>query len=150
MLTVPAQIFCAPTRAALIAAARFIPGVWAVFGSSWFALMTRTPLWRQSITAGGRCCGSITIALQSLFHRRSTLDETYREPGSLKRRSDSALLTAGSGRLSVDVSLIFSREEAQRTTAPPHRSRAVGVRVRAVLVSRAGASGDCIRAAGCD
>ena len=30
----PAQIFCAPTRAKLIAALRSMPGVWAVFGSS--------------------------------------------------------------------------------------------------------------------
>jgi hypothetical protein len=43
MLTVPAQIFCAPTRAALIAALRFIPGVCAVLGSSAWPGITRTP-----------------------------------------------------------------------------------------------------------
>src|SRR5262245_13879801 len=43
MLTVPAQIFCAPTRAALIAALRSMPGVWAVLGSSEWPGMTRTP-----------------------------------------------------------------------------------------------------------
>jgi hypothetical protein len=41
--TVPAQIFCAPTRAALMAAWRNMPGVWAVFGSSPSPRMTRTP-----------------------------------------------------------------------------------------------------------
>jgi hypothetical protein len=41
--TVPAQIFCAPTRALLIAAWRNMPGVCAVLGSSWSPLMTRTP-----------------------------------------------------------------------------------------------------------
>ena len=54
MCTVPAQIFCAPTRAALIAAARFMPGVCAVLGSSWSPLITRTPLCRQSTVPGGR------------------------------------------------------------------------------------------------
>src|SRR5271165_1736291 len=43
MCTVPAQIFCAPTRAKLIAAARFMPGVWAVLASSESAGITRTP-----------------------------------------------------------------------------------------------------------
>src|ERR1700730_14119610 len=43
MLTVPAQIFCAPTRAKLIAAVRSMPGVCAVLGSSEEAGMTRTP-----------------------------------------------------------------------------------------------------------
>src|SRR5882672_10472866 len=43
MLTVPAQIFCAPTRAWLIAALRSMPGVCAVLGSSEFPGMTRTP-----------------------------------------------------------------------------------------------------------
>src|SRR5215813_12957420 len=43
MLTVPAQIFCAPTRAALIAALRSMPGVCAVLGSSDEPGITRTP-----------------------------------------------------------------------------------------------------------
>ena len=34
ILTVPAQIFWAPTRAKLMAAARSMPGVCGVFGSS--------------------------------------------------------------------------------------------------------------------
>src|ERR687885_725498 len=44
MWTVPAQIFCAPTRAALMAAARFMPGVWGVLVSRLFPGTTRTPL----------------------------------------------------------------------------------------------------------
>src|SRR5262249_56862 len=43
MFTVPAQIFCAPTRAKLIAALRSMPGVCAVLGSSECAGITRTP-----------------------------------------------------------------------------------------------------------
>src|SRR5438093_2149313 len=43
MLTVPAQIFCAPTRAKLIAALRSMPGVCGVFGSSEWPGITRTP-----------------------------------------------------------------------------------------------------------
>src|SRR5262252_1124708 len=41
--TVPAHSFCAPTRAALIAALRSMPGVCAVLGSSELPGMTRTP-----------------------------------------------------------------------------------------------------------
>src|SRR5665213_2510690 len=43
MCTVPAHSFCAPTRAKLIAALRSMPGVCAVFASSWLAATTRTP-----------------------------------------------------------------------------------------------------------
>src|SRR5262245_36395538 len=43
MLTVPAQIFCAPTRAKLIAALRLMPGVCGVFGSSEWPGITCTP-----------------------------------------------------------------------------------------------------------
>src|SRR5258708_7289436 len=43
MTTVPAHSFSAPTRAKLIAAARLMPGVWAVFGSSSPAGWTGTP-----------------------------------------------------------------------------------------------------------
>src|SRR5579864_4169008 len=49
MRTVPAQIFCAPTRAKLIAAARFIPGVCGVLVSSWSPGMTFTPWVFQSM-----------------------------------------------------------------------------------------------------
>src|SRR5579862_17025 len=51
MWTVPAQIFCAPTRAKLIAAARFMPGVCGVLVSSWSPGMTLTPCVFQSIAA---------------------------------------------------------------------------------------------------
>ena len=70
IVTVPAQIFWAPTRAKLIAAARFIPGVWAVFGSSWSPGITRTPLVFQSIGAMG--CSRYSVALQALI-----LEECY-------------------------------------------------------------------------
>src|SRR3954471_16143046 len=46
--TVPAQSFSAPARAVSIAAARLMPGVCGVFGSSSSACTTRTPLSRQS------------------------------------------------------------------------------------------------------
>src|SRR4051794_31475354 len=49
MLTVPAQIFCAPTRAKLIAAARFMPGVCAVLVSRELPGITFTPCSFQSI-----------------------------------------------------------------------------------------------------
>src|SRR5579864_4360139 len=58
--TVPAQIFCAPTRAKLIAAARFMPGVCGVLVSSWSPGMTLTPLVFQSMPLVS--CGSL-IAL---------------------------------------------------------------------------------------
>jgi TctA family transporter len=48
-VTVPAHSFWAPTRAKLIAAARFMPGVWAVLVSSDPAGMTRTPSCFQSV-----------------------------------------------------------------------------------------------------
>src|SRR4051812_23699526 len=43
MLTVPAQSFCAPARAKLMAALRSMPGVCAVFGSSEWHGITHTP-----------------------------------------------------------------------------------------------------------
>src|SRR6478672_409249 len=49
MVTVPAHSFCAPTRAKLIAAARFMPGVWAVLVSREPAGITRTPSCFQSV-----------------------------------------------------------------------------------------------------
>src|SRR5690348_18249021 len=50
MCTVPAQIFCAPTRAKLIAAARFMPGVCGVLVSSWSPGITLTPCSFQSMS----------------------------------------------------------------------------------------------------
>src|SRR5262249_32025502 len=41
--TVPAQSFSAPARACVIAAARFMPGVWGVLMSSSLECTTRTP-----------------------------------------------------------------------------------------------------------
>src|ERR1700722_9974749 len=47
MTTVPAHSFSAPARAWVIAAARFMPGVWAVLMSSSFEWTTRMPSSRQ-------------------------------------------------------------------------------------------------------
>src|SRR5216683_4773278 len=59
MWSVPAQIFCAPTRAKLIAAARFMPGVCGVLVSSWSPGMTLTPLVFQSMPPVS-CCSLIS------------------------------------------------------------------------------------------
>src|SRR5229473_3382176 len=53
MVTVPAHSFRAPARARSIAAARDMPGVWAVFGSSSSEWTMRTPCSRQSVMAAG-------------------------------------------------------------------------------------------------
>src|SRR5687768_4571759 len=45
MTTVPAQSFSAPARAWVMAAARFMPGVWGVLMSSSLEWTTRTPLY---------------------------------------------------------------------------------------------------------
>src|SRR5881275_2428370 len=58
--TVPAQIFCAPTRAKLIAAARFMPGVCGVLVSSWSPGITLTPFVFQSV-APLSCCSLISL-----------------------------------------------------------------------------------------
>src|SRR5262252_5697713 len=55
--TVPAHSFCAPTRAKLIAAARFMPGVCGVLVSRDPAGMTRTPECFQ------RSCGDAASAM---------------------------------------------------------------------------------------
>jgi hypothetical protein len=47
MVTVPAHSLLAPVRACVIAAARFMPGVWGVFRSSASLVTTRTPWSRQ-------------------------------------------------------------------------------------------------------
>src|SRR4051794_39167716 len=51
MTTVPAHSFSAPARAAVIAAARLMPGVCGVLASSWSSRTTRTPCSRQSVVA---------------------------------------------------------------------------------------------------
>src|SRR3954464_8101153 len=53
-MTVPAQSFSAPARAAVIAAARFMPGDCGVFTSSSSACTTRTPRSRQADPARSR------------------------------------------------------------------------------------------------
>ena len=62
---VPAQSFCAPVRARLIAAARLIPSVCGVLGSSSPPGITRTPSRRQS----GRFALSLTIEKHFLVAR---------------------------------------------------------------------------------
>src|SRR5712671_4771499 len=53
MVTVPAHSLRAPARAWSMAAARDMPGVCAVFGSSSCEWTMRTPCSRQSVMAGG-------------------------------------------------------------------------------------------------
>src|SRR5438309_10892126 len=53
MVTVPAQSLRAPARAWSMAAARDMPGVCAVFGSSSPEWTTRTPCSRQSVMSAG-------------------------------------------------------------------------------------------------
>jgi hypothetical protein len=48
MVTVPAHNFCAPVLAAVMAAARFMPGVCGVLVSRFPPGMTRTPLFFHS------------------------------------------------------------------------------------------------------
>jgi hypothetical protein len=48
IVTVPAQSFCAPVLAAVMAAARFMPGVCGVLVSRELPGMTRTPEFFQS------------------------------------------------------------------------------------------------------
>jgi hypothetical protein len=48
MVTVPAHSLFAPVRACVMAAARFMPGVYGVLGSSWSARIIFTPCSRQS------------------------------------------------------------------------------------------------------
>src|ERR1700691_4571827 len=50
MTTVPAHSFSAPARAWVIAAARFMPGVWAVLMSSSLERTTRTPSRRHRVS----------------------------------------------------------------------------------------------------
>src|SRR4029078_7693971 len=75
MCTVPAQIFCAPTRAKLIAAARFMPGVCGVLVSSWSPGMTLTPCSFQSTCACSLISQSPTV--ERLGHRGPTIHRQY-------------------------------------------------------------------------
>src|ERR1700693_3895362 len=84
MCTVPAQIFWAPTRAKLIAAARFMPGVCGVLVSSWSPGMTLTPLVFQSI---GPCS---CVSLMWLFPTRETVP-SYGRAAPVSRDRDAAV-----------------------------------------------------------
>jgi len=57
------QIFCAPTLAALIAAARFIPRRLCRVGVELLPLITRTPLWRQSTVRATEAAPSLPIVM---------------------------------------------------------------------------------------
>src|SRR5258708_36301964 len=95
MWTVQAQIFCAPTRAKLIAAARFIPGVCGVLVSSWSPGMTLTPLVFQSmpplsccslISAFRKFAGSRSRDRHAAVHRQDlTGDHARLVRGEIKR-----------------------------------------------------------------
>jgi len=84
-LTVPAQSFCAPALARLIAAARVIPGVCGVFRSSSPALTMRTPWSRQSVPLAAAVITSSTqvllpiVELCSGFARQSCPPAPERE-----------------------------------------------------------------------
>src|ERR1700733_10825331 len=83
MLTVPAHIFCAPTRAKLIAAARFIPGVCGVLVSSWSPGITLTPCSFQSVWLCGVSVMAVILWVATditearrWFNKRRLLDIT--------------------------------------------------------------------------
>src|SRR5216684_6254412 len=86
MWTVPAQIFCAPTRAKLIAAARFIPGVCGVLVSSWSPGITLTPLVFQSIAP--LSCRSLIASLlvtRQLQKGKRSCEDAEHQPNQLDR-----------------------------------------------------------------
>src|SRR5215469_18619770 len=86
MVTVPAQIFCAPARAKLIAAARSIPGVCGVLRSSWSAGMTLTPSVRQSrVLLDSVIVSSRPCAKHSRGAWKSLLRDRYRSQRALAR-----------------------------------------------------------------
>src|SRR5215471_14915376 len=91
MLTVPAQIFCAPTRAKLMAALRSMPGVCAVLESSELPGITRTPSCFQSWLC---LCPSLLICVA---------------PGGAPRSHRSSLLPAFAG--VSETSRFFSSAE---------------------------------------
>src|SRR5437660_3235195 len=97
MVTVPAHSFCAPARAESMAAARDIPGVCAVFGSSSFAWTMRTPCSRQSV---------MTPSVQVVLRRTGERNESDLHQG--------ALLEAAGGSAAPQLQLLLLGR-------PPHR-----------------------------
>jgi hypothetical protein len=80
--TVPARIFCAPAWARSIAAARVIPGVWGVFGSSASKRTMRPPWSRQD--ADGSVAGMLPLRGSCSAGARPPLRSRSR-PGSACR-----------------------------------------------------------------
>src|ERR1700730_5157904 len=68
MTTVPAHNFSAPARAAVMAAARFIPGVCGVLTSSSSACTTRTPC-RRHFDAVGAVMSPLGMSLSAFALR---------------------------------------------------------------------------------
>src|SRR5258708_38895209 len=107
MTTVPAQSFSAPARAWVIAAARFMPGVWAVLMSSSFERTTRTP---SNFHLG------LEPAMGNLYSRIM-----------LMKRSLAALafaLACGSALAQTDATVQADREQLRKDRPhlrPPHR-----------------------------
>src|ERR1035437_3130871 len=64
MTTLPAQSFCAPALAVVIAAARFIPSVCGVFGSRSHPRITRTP---SNFQRGGSILGAFDALILTIF-----------------------------------------------------------------------------------
>src|SRR5687767_13849985 len=91
MTTVPAHSFSAPARAVVIAAARLMPGVCGVLGSSSSARTTRTPSWRQSDAMG------VLIAQVPLRHAlsRDPAAAAARDAGPARPRPRDAPEPAG-------------------------------------------------------
>src|SRR3954469_18792726 len=86
MSPVPAQIFCAPTRAKLIAAERFIPGVCGVLVSSWSPGITLTPCSFQS-TAPASCRSLMMIlwVTRQFQQRKGGRENPENQPDQLDR-----------------------------------------------------------------
>src|SRR5688572_29111104 len=104
MVTVPAQIFCAPTRAKLIAARRSMPGVCAVLVSSEFAGMTRTP---SCFQAGVECSWSALLLMLVQSCGSATLIPRHSQranPRRLARRDRRASARRAAGGLGLSDS----------------------------------------------
>src|SRR5262245_28327859 len=90
MSTVPAHSFSAPARAVVIAAARVMPGVCGVLGSSSPARTTRTPLSRQSVIATDCDRERRVVALAGVDDREPAVDERVGRRGHRLQREEPA------------------------------------------------------------
>src|SRR5260221_749644 len=136
--TVPAQSFSAPARACVMAAARFIPGVWAVLTSSSFEWTTRTP--------SNFHLGLLAMANYSEGHREEQ-DESHtldaRGAGSLGRRGagerDRKMRDARAGRAAA----LRLRADQRRLHQGQRRRRLPRPAPVAALPGHAGADDAC-------